>query len=139
MSLVVLSAIVVAGGETKEVNASQIVPESRIEQLSDVYKGSYSVSAQSLKEIKPGNINESEYNRLERTPIRKMYNDLDKMPEGAEDSEADNPNTDPNNAYVLSDNTVWNGTIEKNIWSRTRSEARLFVKDVYATKDEKWQ
>lgn len=28
MSLVVLSAIVVAGGETKEVNASQIVPES---------------------------------------------------------------------------------------------------------------
>lgn len=55
MSLVVLSAIVVAGGETKEVNASQIVPESRIEQLSDVYKGSYSVSAQSLKEIKPGN------------------------------------------------------------------------------------
>lgn len=40
MSLVVLSAIVVAGGETKEVNASQIVPESRIEQLSDVYNGS---------------------------------------------------------------------------------------------------
>ena len=137
MSLVVLSAIVVAGGETKEVNASQIVPESRIEQLSDVYKGSYSVSAQSLKEIKPGNINESEYNRLERTPIRKMYIDLDKMPEGAEDSEADNPNTDPNNAYVLSDNTVWNGTIEKNNELRwyafnatTKSKLTIFLQMV---------
>lgn len=67
----------------------------------------------------------------------KMYNDLDKMPEGAEDSEADNPNTDPNNAYVLSDNTVWNGTIEKNNELRwyafnatTKSKLTIFLQMV---------
>lgn len=51
------------------------------------------------------------YNNMDRTIDENMLDEEVEYPD-EEEEEDDLPNTDPNNAYIVTNNTTWNGTIE---------------------------
>ncbi|SFG37886.1 hypothetical protein SAMN04487761_11535 [Lachnospiraceae bacterium C7] len=65
-------------------------------------------------EMPPEVIHEVDYNHLDHAVEEKILEEDVELPdEGAgEEDEEEQPNTDPNNAYIVTNNTAWNGTIE---------------------------